>query len=132
MEDQVRQLAAIATFGGNGIGARAVLVGLKFGDAPFFELGFNLCLHLFKAALGLALGVHLHPVQVARRTGWWSLPRFVVIPGTRHDTAHQGNGQQHEDGAEPGGVENIEKLKLVVDFCDAAIGGNEIIDIGFI
>src|SRR5699024_12699314 len=121
VEDQVCQLTAITTFCGNRVRTRAVFFSRKFRDTPLLQPGFYLRAHLLKAALRLALGMHLHAVSVLRRTRWWRLRRLVVIPRTRDDAAHHRNGKQYEDRAKPGGGENIEKLKLVVDFCHAHI-----------
>ena len=62
VEDQVCQLTAITTFCGNRVRTRAVFFSRKFRDTPLLQPGFHLRAHLLKAALRLALGMHLHAV----------------------------------------------------------------------
>jgi len=75
------------------------------------------------------LGRQRQLVEVLRGARWRGLPRLIVIPGARQDAANQGNRQEDEDGLEPDGGKDVEKLQLVVDLRHVAIGLNKVLHV---
>ena len=129
MEDEVKQLAGVAALGGNGIRPGAILVRLHLRETPLSQ-------HLLCGGLQLVEGafrgrgrMKRHLLQVARGTRGLGTPRLVVLPRARNDAADKRNGQQQVDGLEPHGFEDIEKLELVVDLRDLAVGGDVLVDV---
>ena len=129
MEDQIGQLAAVAALRGEGVHAGAVFFWGILGHAPLLQALFDFRGELFLALIRMPLGRQRQLVEVLRRARWWGLPRLVVIPGARQDAAHQGNGQEDEDGLEPDGRKDVEKLQLVVDLRHVAVGLDEVLHV---
>ena len=132
MEDEVAQLTGITALRGERLRTRAVLLRRHLRNAPLLQHGRRRCGDLLRGLLRMPGGVERHLFQVLRRARRRSLPGLVVIPGARDDAAHQRNHEQHVDGLEPDGGENIEKLQLVVDLRHLAVGCDEVIDVGLI